>query len=325
MQFVCEQQRGRLDVVVSAAVAELSRSRATALIRQGMVTVDGVVCTKASTKLGVGAVIAVEIPEPVPLDVLPENIPLDIVYEDADLMVINKAAGMVVHPSPGHSSGTLVNAVLHHADKLSGIGGVARPGIVHRLDKGTSGLIAVAKSDRAHQGLSAQFADHSAQRAYVAICLGVPVLTSGTIRNELGRDPRDRLRYASVLEGGKSACTHWRVLGRGDRVSLIQCRLETGRTHQIRVHLTEKGWPIAGDPLYKRRAAQPTVSLRPHLRPNRPMLHAWELRFAHPGSGEPMTFVGQVPQDFRAAASAVSLVEHLPLGALGGEIEPGVP
>ena len=321
MRFVCEEQGARLDVVVSETVSELSRSRATGLIRQGMVSVDGVVRTKASSKISAGAVIEVEIPEPVALDVVAEDIPLDIIYEDDHLMVINKAPGMVVHPSPGHSSGTLVNAVLHHADKLSGIGGVARPGIVHRLDKGTSGLIAVAKSDQAHQGLSAQFADHSAQRTYIALCLGVPVLTSGTIQNELGRDPRDRLRYASVAEGGKSACTHWRVLGRGDRVSLIQCRLETGRTHQIRVHLTEKGWPIAGDPLYKRRAAQPTASLRPHLAPNRPLLHAWKLRFVHPVTGEEKTFAGQVPADFRAAASAVSLLEKIPLGALSGEIE----
>lgn len=321
MRFVLEQKGSRLDVVLCENVTELSRSRAAALIRQGVVKVDGLVRTKAAAKLEAGAIIEFEVPEPVPLNVLPENLPLDIVYEDADLMVINKAAGMVVHPSPGHANGTLVNAVLYHADTLSGIGGVARPGIVHRLDKGTSGLLVVAKSDRAHQGLSAQFADHTAQRVYIALCLGVPVLTSGTIQTELGRDPRDRMRYASVREGGKPACTRWRVLSRGDRVSLIQCSLETGRTHQIRVHLAEQSWPIAGDPLYKRRACQPTVVLRPHLSPNRPLLHAWKLCFVHPGSGEPMVFVGRAPEDFRAAAAAVSLLDSMPLGALSGEIE----
>jgi 23S rRNA pseudouridine1911/1915/1917 synthase len=321
MRYVVEGRSGRLDVAICDAVPELSRSRAAALIRAGAVTVDGEVRTKSAAKIGAGAVLEIEVPEPVPLDVLAEDIPLDIVYEDADLMVINKAPGMVVHPSPGHGSGTLVNAILFHAEHLSGIGGVARPGIVHRLDKGTSGLIIVAKSDRAHQGMTRQFAAHSPQRVYIALCLGVPVLTSGTVRNQLGRDPRDRMRFASTTEGGKEACTHWRVLGRGDRVSLIECRLETGRTHQIRVHLAEKGWPIAGDPLYKRRWAQPTQALRPHLRLNRPLLHAWQLRFAHPVSQEPMRCVAPAPEDFQAAVSAVQLLGAIPSGALSGEVD----
>ena len=180
-----------------------------------------------------------------------------------------------------------MNAVLFHADHLSGIGGVRRPGIVHRLDKGTSGLLVVAKSDRAHQGLAAQFADHSAGRRYLALCYAAPVLASGTIRSELGRHPYHRLRYASVESGGKPACTHWRVLARGERNSLIECRLETGRTHQVRVHLCESGWPLAGDPLYRRRAAQPTSALRPYLSEERPLLHAWHLSFIHPTDGQP--------------------------------------
>ena len=307
----------RLDAAISGAVDDLSRVRVTQLIRDGEVRVNGVVKKKPSMKITEASVVEFEIPEPEELDISAEDLPLEIVFEDADLLVVNKAPGMVVHPSPGHPNGTLVNAVLFHADHLSGIGGVRRPGIVHRLDKGTSGLLVVAKSDRAHQGLAAQFADHSAGRRYLALCYGAPVLASGTIRSELGRHPYHRLRYASVESGGKPACTHWRVLARGERNSLIECRLETGRTHQVRVHLCESGWPLAGDPLYRRRAAQPTSALRPYLSEERPLLHAWHLSFIHPTDGQPRQFVGAVPADFAAAARAVGLYEGIPVECRG--------
>jgi 23S rRNA pseudouridine1911/1915/1917 synthase len=293
---------GRLDVVITALFPEVSRSRAANLVRDGAVTVDGAVVTRPSQVARAGSVVEVALPAPVPAGAVAQDLPIRVVYEDAHLVVVDKAAGMVVHPGAGHADGTLVNALLHHVDDLSGIGGVERPGIVHRLDKETSGLLVVAKHDQAHQALSSQFADHSAGRTYLAVCLGVPAAASGTIRSTLGRHPGDRLRFASV-EGGKLAVTHWRCLGVSGRISLISCRLETGRTHQVRVHLSESGWPILGDSLYFRGTPPKTVVGMAE----RTMLHARQLRLTHPTTGEAMVFDAPPPADFLALLAAVGL------------------
>jgi 23S rRNA pseudouridine1911/1915/1917 synthase len=221
--------------------------------------------------------------------------------------VIDKPPGLVVHPAAGHADGTLVNALLFHLDGLSGIGGVERPGIVHRLDRGTSGLMVVAKNDAAHQHLAAQFAEHSAGRRYLALCMGVPTDASGTVRSFLGRHPTDRLRFASTTEDrGKIAITHWRRVAVAGTISLIECRLETGRTHQVRVHLTEQGWPLVGDPTYQRRSAKLPATLR-FVDPERPLLHAWRLDLTHPRTGAAMAFERPPPADFVAALEAVGI------------------
>ena len=301
-------QEGRLDAVLAAALPELSRSRAAALIRDGHVLVDGRAITRPAAKVQVGADLSVDIPPPVPAGARPQDLPVRLVHEDSDLVVVDKDAGMVVHPGPGHAEGTLVNALLFHVGDLSGVGGVERPGIVHRLDRGTSGLLVAAKNDAAHRHLSAQFASHRAGRRYLALCLGVPAEASGTIQSFLARHPTDRLRQASTTEGrGRLAVTHWRKAGSSLGCSLVECSLETGRTHQVRVHLSESGWPILGDPLYHRRGRQPPDVLRGLLPADRPMLHAWELRFEHPSTGEPLRFASPPPEDFRAAAAALGL------------------
>lgn len=215
--------------------------------------------------------------------------------------MIDKAPGMVVHPGAGHPRGTLVNALLHHLDDLSGIGGAIRPGIVHRLDKGTSGLLVVAKTDQAHQCLAAQFADHSAGRTYLALCAGQPALDQGTLRSQLGRHPKHRVRFASV-EHGKEAITHWAVEERLGTISAIRAVLDTGRTHQIRVHLSEAGWPLLGDPLYGR--ARAPASIRGLLPEDRPMLHARELRLRHP-DGRDLVFHAPLPPDMQAVLEAL--------------------
>lgn len=299
----------RLDVRV-AAEADLSRSRAAALVKEGRVTVDGETLRRPAAKVRSHQVVVVEVPPPVPMEAQPQDLPLDVVYEDADLAVVNKAAGMVVHPGAGHPDGTLVNALLFHLDGLSGIGGVQRPGIVHRLDRGTSGLMVVAKHDEAHQHLAAQFADKTAGRVYLALCLGAPTLGRGTVRSWLGRHPTDRVRWSSRPEGtGKHAVTHWAVEARAGTVTLIRCWLETGRTHQVRVHLSEQGWPLAGDGTYKRRDRRPPARLVAHVDPTgqRPMLHAWELRLVHPRTGEPCAFRAPPPADYLAALEALDI------------------
>jgi 23S rRNA pseudouridine1911/1915/1917 synthase len=266
------------------------------------VCVDGQVVNRPSTMIRVGSRIEVEIPPPRPALALPQDLPLRIVYEDSDLAVIDKASGMVVHPSAGHADGTLVNAILHHIGDLSGIGGVERPGIVHRLDKGTSGLLVVAKNDAAHQSLAAQFAAHSAGRRYLALVMGAPVLGRGTVTTHLARHPTKRRKWASTDDdSGKRAVTHWRVLQRAGTVSLLACELETGRTHQVRVHLSESGWPIVGDPLYRRRGRVLPATLRGHVADDRPLLHARNLRLEHPSSGELLAFEAEIPADFAEA------------------------
>jgi len=307
----------RLDQWLAARLApDLSRSRVQALVRQGAVRVGGVAVTEAKRKLAAGEEIVVELPEPEPAAPLGEAIPLDILYEDDALIVVNKPAGLVVHPGAGNWTGTLVNALIHHCgDSLSGIGGVKRPGIVHRLDKDTSGVMVVAKTDHAHRALSEAFADHgrtgALARAYVALVWGVPVRPSGTVDAPLGR-AADRVRRAVVPAGrddARHAVTHYTVeerFGAGqDRyaaASLVECRLETGRTHQIRVHMAHIGHPLVGDPDYglafrskANRLPEPLATEVRHF--PRQALHARLLEFSHPDTHLTMTFEAPMPGD----------------------------
>ncbi len=309
---------GRVDAVVAALFPELSRSRAAALVREGAVTVDGLVAPRPSLSVQAGAVVSVDVPPLRPAEAEPQDLPLRIAFEDRDLVVVDKEAGVVVHPSPGHPDHTLVNALLHHVGELSGIGGVERPGIVHRLDRGTSGLMVVAKHDVAHRALAAQFAEHSARRRYLALCCGAPRQERGRIASRLARHPRDRVRFASTDGQGKEAVTWWYRLVLGQGASLVGCVLETGRTHQIRVHLSESGWPIAGDGLYGRRKLLPPALAR--LLPaelDRPMLHAWQLGLTHPRTGERLLFTAPPPPDFLAAIAAVGVALPEPPGDPG--------
>jgi 23S rRNA pseudouridine1911/1915/1917 synthase len=293
---------GRADVLV-AALAGVSRTRAAALIRSRAALADGREIARPSQLVPAGAALAVQLPEPAPTSVIAEDLPIAIVWEDADVAVIDKAAGMVVHPGAGHPRGTLVNALLHHIRDLSGIGGVLRPGIVHRLDRGTSGLLVVAKNDAAHQVLAAQFADKSAGREYLAITRG-PREDRGAVDAPIGRHPADRVRFA-VVPGGRLAVTHWEVAARSGPWALVVCRLETGRTHQVRVHLAHIGAPLLGDPLYGRGVARPAAL--PDLALDRPLLHARTLRFRHPRTGEPVVFHADPPADFAGAVAALKL------------------
>lgn len=284
----------RLDKVLLARYPDFSRSRIEGLVKAGFVTVNGAPAEKAGQKVVASDVIDVTIPPPVPAVPEPEDIPLDVVYEDEDLVVVNKPAGLVVHPAPGHGAGTLVNALLHHCPNLSGIGGVARPGIVHRLDQDTSGLIVVAKSQVAMDGLVRAFASHrNVEKTYLAICHGRPRLDAGRIENLIGRHPVDRKRMAIVERNGKVAITNWRVREADARTSLLECRIETGRTHQIRVHMASLGCPIIGDRVYGKGA----LDRRLDPVPARQMLHAWRLALWHPVRNERMTFVASVPPD----------------------------
>ena len=281
----------RLDRLLLSRYPDFSRSRIEGLVKAGFVTVNGAVAGKAGMKVSDGDDIEVEIPPPVPAVPQPEDIPLDIVFEDADMLVLNKAPGMVVHPAPGHHSGTLVNALLFHCPGLSGIGGVARPGIVHRLDRYTSGLMAVAKSQKAMDGLVRAFAGHhDVRKTYLAICHGRPRLDSGRNENLIGRHPADRKRMAIVERTGRPAVTHWEVLTRYNGYTQIRCRLETGRTHQIRVHMASIGHPLLGDGVYG--APSPEKGLEGQC------LHARELKFVHPRTGEHVHLVTELPTWF---------------------------
>lgn len=315
---VIATEEGRLDAVLAGALSELSRSRLAALVKQGRVSLDGEIARKPSASVVPGQRLVVDLPPPRPMEARAQDLPLRIVWQDEHLAVIDKAPGMVVHPGPGHPDGTLVNALLHHLDDLSGIGGVQRPGIVHRLDRGTSGLLVIAKHDAAHQHLAAQFAAHTAGRRYVALCAGAVSASAGTVRSSLARHPRDRVRYAStdVPDHGKEAVTHWTRLGVQGTVSLVECRLETGRTHQVRVHLSELGHPIFGDPLYFRGpgARRPPATIRDLVEglEARPLLHAWSLSLDHPSGGERLTWTAPVAPDMRAIIDAVGLTGALP-------------
>jgi 23S rRNA pseudouridine1911/1915/1917 synthase len=302
----------RLDKWLAATVADLSRTRIRALIDQGAVSCGGETVTDPSHKVKPGESFTVTIPEAVDAIPRPQDITLTVVYEDEHLIVIDKPAGMVVHPAPGSSEDTLVNALLAHCgDSLSGIGGVRRPGIVHRLDKDTSGLLVAAKSDAAHAGLAAQFADHSIERAYWALVWGVPTPPSGRIEGAIGRSPHDRKKMAVVRHGGKHAATRYKVLQRfGDVASLIECRLETGRTHQIRVHLTSIGHPLIGDPTYgQRRPSRLPEELRDFLGGfHRQALHAFLIGFTHPITLRHHLYQSRMPRDIK---DLVSLLECL--------------
>lgn len=287
----------RLDRHIQELYPDFSRSRIEGLIKAGFVSVNGKAALKAGAKIADDDVVAVEVPPPVPAVPEPEAIDISVLYEDDEIIVIDKMPGMVVHPAPGHFSGTLVNALLHHCPSLSGIGGVARPGIVHRLDQDTSGIIIVAKTQRAMDSLAKAFASHKGVRkTYLAVCHGKPSLVSGRIENMMGRHPVDRKRMAIVSKGGKSAITNWRVVNSENAYSVIECDIETGRTHQIRVHMAALGCPVIGDKTYGKSALDKKLSPVPM----RQMLHAWKLEIRHPTTGEQMSFVAPPPDDMKA-------------------------
>ncbi|MCA0910695.1 RluA family pseudouridine synthase [Qipengyuania gaetbuli] len=294
-------EAGRLDKVLAEA-SGLSRERVKTLIAQGAVTIGRTVAKSASAKVRGEENWRIALPPPQPLDTPAQDIPLDIVFEDDDLLVVNKPAGMVVHPAAGNLEGTLVNALLHHCrGKLSGINGVERPGIVHRIDKDTSGLLVVAKSDAAHEGLARQFADHSITRRYLAVCAGHPNPPSGTVSGRIGRSDKDRKKMTVLPDAssrGKHAVTHFETVERLEGASLIECRLETGRTHQVRVHCASIGHALLGDPVYGRtpKALRPLLE---RLDFRRQALHAARLGFKHPISGETLDFCAELPADMR--------------------------
>ncbi len=280
----------RLDSFLGRELPELTRSAAQRLIEDGRVTVDGKTVSK-SAKLSGGETVAVELPEPETANAAAQNIPLDVVYEDADVIVVNKPAGMVVHPAPGHPDGTLVNALLFHCgDSLSGIGGALRPGIVHRIDRDTSGLIIAAKNDAAHQSLAAQLQDHSLARTYEAIVVGGLREDAGTVDAPIGRHFSDRKKMA-VTQKGRPAVTHWEVLERFPGFTHVRCRLETGRTHQIRVHMAYLGHPIWGDTVYGAKKPAPGLTGQ--------CLQAVGLRFVHPITGEPVELSCPLDAEFQ--------------------------
>lgn len=288
----------RLDKALAEA-SGLSRERVKALMSEGLVTLSGKPAGQPSLKPAEGVPFRIEVPAPTPARAEAQEIPLTVVYEDEHLLVVNKPAGLVVHPAAGNLDGTLVNALLHHCKgQLSGIGGVARPGIVHRIDKDTSGLLVVAKTNAAHEGLARQFADHSITRAYLAIAAGRIVPPSGNVTGAIARSSANRKKMAVVEDGrGKHAVTHYRTLEQFDDAALIECRLETGRTHQVRVHMSSIGHPLLGDPVYGRTPAR----IRPILKALgfcRQALHAAELGFVHPVSGKELHFACDPPDDF---------------------------
>ena len=302
----------RLDRHLSQVFGDLSRTRLKSLIEQGKVEIDGRTITEPSYRVKPGERVTVECEPAADADPVGQDIPLDILHEDPDLIVINKPAGMVVHPAPGNPDGTLVNALIGHCgDSLSGIGGVRRPGIVHRLDKETSGVMVAAKTDAAHQGLARLFAEHDIDRRYLAVVHGAPIRPKGVIEGPIARDPRDRKRMA-VREGGKHAVTHYRVVQRfGESAALLECRLATGRTHQIRVHLAHIGFPVIGDPVYghRRRAVPKGLSetAREAVRSfPRQALHAAVLGFRHPVGGEALRFETPLPEDMHALIRALA-------------------
>lgn len=300
----------RLDRALAELLPDLSRSRIKQLIDGGEVSVGGKVQDKPSYKVAVGDAVILKVPEPEAAEPVPENIPLDIVYEDKDLIVLNKPAGLVVHPAAGHADGTLVNALLHHcAADLSGIGGVKRPGIVHRLDKDTSGLMLVAKNDRAHAGLSAQLADRTMSRTYQTLVWGVPSPIKGRVDAPLARNPHNRF-YMQVRPEGREAATNYHVLEKfGSTASLVECKLESGRTHQIRVHMAHIKHPVIGDPLYGAPQTAVDAALKKaglegdeadYIRSfPRQALHAVKLQFEHPRTGKMHEFSADLPPDFQ--------------------------
>ncbi|WP_276356011.1 RluA family pseudouridine synthase [Cohnella caldifontis] len=286
----------RADKHITDAMGDpaVSRSQVQEWIRGGLATVNGL-AIKPNARVAAGDLVEVTIPEPEPVEIVPENIPLDIVYEDGDVIVMNKPRGMVVHPAAGHPSGTIVNALMYHCRDLSGINGVMRPGIVHRIDKDTSGLLMAAKNDLAHASLAAQLKEHSVTRRYQAIAYGIIPHDRGTIDAPLGRDPHDRKLYTVTEKGGKRAVTHFAVAERfPPDYTFVELRLETGRTHQIRVHMKYIGFPLVGDPVYGGRAGR-TLGMSGQA------LHAGVLGFDHPRTGERLEFSAPLPEDMEHA------------------------
>lgn len=285
-----EESRGkRLDAYLADTLDDLTRSAAANLIETGAVIVNGKTAAK-SYKIAGGETVEVTLPEPEPIDAVPQNIPLDVVYEDSDVIVVNKPSGMVVHPAPGHADGTLVNALLYHCGaSLSGIGGALRPGIVHRIDRDTSGLIIAAKNDAAHQSLTAQLSDHTLGRTYECIVTGSLREDAGTVDAPIARHPSDRKKMA-VVPGGRNAVTHWEVIARYPGYTHVRCRLETGRTHQIRVHMAYLGHPILGDTVYGNKKEVSGLTGQ--------CLHAVGLQFIHPRTGELVQLTCPLPEEF---------------------------
>ncbi|MBE7016919.1 MAG: RluA family pseudouridine synthase [Ruminococcaceae bacterium] len=289
--FTADTAGERIDALLARNVENLSRSAAQRLLEQGDVLVNGSVVRK-NYKSALGDEISVTLPQAEEVELVAQNIPLDVVFEDEDVIVINKSRGMVVHPAPGHSDGTLVNALLYHCgDSLSGIGGEKRPGIVHRIDMDTSGLLIVAKNDFSHRFLSDQLSDHSLSRVYEAIVYGRIREDKGTVNAPIGRHPVDRKRMAIVERGGREAVTHYEVIARYNGFTHIRCRLETGRTHQIRVHMEKLGHPLLGDMVYGRKRAEKGLEGQ--------CLHARELKFIHPRSGEEVHLKTDLPEYFQ--------------------------
>jgi 23S rRNA pseudouridine1911/1915/1917 synthase len=289
----------RLDAALAKLEPGLSRAQVRRLVDGGLVTVSGA-AVKPAHRLKLGERIAGSVPEPAPVDVAAEAIALAVLFEDPDVIVIDKPAGLVVHPAPGHAGGTLVNALLHHCRDLSGVGGELRPGIVHRLDKDTSGVLVVAKNDRAHRSLAAQFKAHSVEREYLALVCGTPKVASGVVDAAIGRHPTDRKKMSTRTRRGRTAVTHYAVEERLRGATLLRVRLETGRTHQVRVHLASIGLPVLGDPVYGGgRAAGVELGL------SRQALHAAKLGFVHPASGETVRFASPLPADLAAVLESL--------------------
>ena len=307
-----DEANGRVDKLLAAGLADLSRGRIQALIAEGRVTRDGVPVTDGSAKAQAGTY-RLEIPPPTSAIPLPEAIPLTVLYEDAYLIVIDKPPGIAMHPAPGSETGTVVNALLHHCGaSLSGIGGVARPGIVHRLDKETSGVMVAAKTDAAHRGLAALFSAHDIERSYIALVRGAPRPPAGEIRTRIGRSTHDRMKMAVLKTGGREAVTHYRTERTfgppgGPLAARLVCRLETGRTHQIRVHMASLGCPCLGDPVYG--SGAPATAVREALRESglaRQALHAAVLGFVHPVTGQRLRFESDPPPDMAALEARLS-------------------
>ncbi|HEY9909800.1 MAG TPA: RluA family pseudouridine synthase [Thermosynechococcaceae cyanobacterium] len=293
IEVLVEETGDRLDVYLADELPDLSRSRLQKLITTGQVWVNGAVCTSKKALVQQGDRLQITIPDAEPLELQPEDIPLEILFEDEHFLILNKPVGLVVHPAPGHATGTLVNALLFHCENLAGIGGVQRPGIVHRLDKDTSGAIAIAKTDQAHQNLQQQFQAKTARRSYLAVVYGAPTGDTGTIDQPIGRHRVDRKKMAIVPEsdGGRRAVTHWQVRERLDNYTLMNFDLETGRTHQIRVHAAHIGHPIVGDTVYGAGRAI-GVNLAGQA------LHAWRLQVQHPVSSEWIEAIAPLPRSF---------------------------
>ena len=296
--IIAEEQAGQRADVGLALLLDITRSNMQRLLEDGR-AVKGAKVLKANYKLRAGDEIVVTLPEPQPLDAQPENIPLDIIYEDEDVIVVNKARGMVVHPAAGNYSGTLVNALLYHCKNLSGINGVIRPGIVHRLDKDTSGIMICAKNDEAHLSLSQQIQAKTARRTYLAVVRGNIKTDSGTIETQIARDKVDRKKMAVVKENGREAITDYEVVERFGKYTLVRCKLRTGRTHQIRVHMEYLGYPLVGDPKYSPMKTPFAIKGQ--------ALHSQTLEFTHPRTGECMQFEAPLPEDMQKIITRLHL------------------